>query len=140
MKFKVGRPSIAASYGDCFVIEVKGMYGDADGYGSLSYGPFHHTEQELMTSFIEFLDRMAAAYPHGRGGYDDYYHVEGFKEWMDADSLTQEEYDALPKRIKELSQYWLNEPQGDGMQASYNGFKVFYYNPYGVKYDVEVVR
>jgi hypothetical protein len=40
MKFVVTGTSNVPDYRDAFVVEVKVMYGDADGYGNFELGPF----------------------------------------------------------------------------------------------------
>lgn len=132
--------AINIKYKNMYVVECEAMYGDADGYGSLEVGGFIKGQDEAhLEDFLLFCERMKNAYPRGRGGYDDYNHIEGFDKWFDADNLSDEEYQSLPERVKILSTYWLNDPQGDGMQASFKGYKVFYYNENGVKHHTTVI-
>lgn len=139
MKIDIKDKALKDEYINAYVVECEAMYGDADGEGILEVGGFAKGKDEIyLEDFLGFCERMKVAYPHGRGGYDDYNHIEGFDKWFDADNLADEDYHALPEKVKFLSTYWLNDPQGDGMQASFEGYKVFYYDEQGIKYNTSV--
>lgn len=125
---------------NCYIVECKAMYGDADGYGQLDYGEFKFgRDEDILVEFIEFCERMKNAYPHGRGGYDDYDHIEGFYKWFNQDDMDNDEWETMDERIKKFCNfYWLRDPQGDGMQASFKGYKVFHYDVTGAKFNVTV--
>lgn len=124
---------------DSYVVEIETMYGDADGYGKIIVGDFKKGEESYLEDLLKTCNRMKDEYPYGRGGGENYNHVEGFNKWFDIDDTTEEEYEAIPERIKnDLSTYWEYDPQGDGTHASYDGHKVFYYDENGVKYKVSV--
>lgn len=139
MRIEIKDKALKRKYFNAYVVECVAMFGDADGYGKVEVGGFVKGQDErYMEEFLKFCDRMQEAYPHGRGGYDHYNHVEGFDKWFNVDSLKEDEYEALPDKVKELSTYWLNDPQGDGIQASFDSYKVYYYDALGVKYNVDV--
>lgn len=124
---------------NAYVVEIETMYGDADGFGRIAVGGFKKDEEEeYLKDLLETCERMDEAYPRGRGGYDNYDHVEGFNKWFNIDDTTDEEYNAMSQREKELSAYWEYNPQCDGGHASFYGYKVFYYDENGVKYEVSV--
>jgi hypothetical protein len=141
MKFVVTGTSNVPDYRDAFVVEVQVMYGDADGYGDFEIGPFAKDKDDaLLEDFVTLCKGMDAAYPHGRGGDDNYNHVPGFNEWFDSENhLTEEEWEALPQRQRDLGRDWPYDPQGDGVQASFEKYEVFYYDETGVKFDVKVI-
>ncbi|MEB9469509.1 hypothetical protein P4J10_23230 [Bacillus cereus] len=139
MELTIKEKVINISYLNAYVVECEAMYGDADGWGEVEVGGFTRGKDEhLLKEFLEFCERMKNAYPNGRGGYDDYGHVEGYDKWFYADNLTTEEFERLPKKVQELSTYWLNDPQGDGMEATFKDYEVFYYDESGIKHNVEV--
>jgi hypothetical protein len=142
MIFVVTGASNVPDYRDAFVVEVKVMYGDADGYGNFEIGPFARDEDEaLLGDFVTLCKGMDEAYKYGRGGDDDYNHVPGFNEWFDSENhLTEEQWDALPKKQQELCWDWPRDPQGDGIQSSFEKYEVFYYDETGVKFDVKVIN
>ena len=123
---------------DSYVVEVETMYGDADGWGRVIVGDFKIGEEEYLEDLLKTCERMDEAYPHGRGGWDNYNHVEGFNKWFSIDDTTDEEYDSMSARMKELASEWEFDPQSDGSHASFYGYNVFYYDKNGVKHSVSV--
>lgn len=137
MEFRIGEKVKTPI--NAYIVRCEAMYGDADGYGELLIGPFkRNQDEEHLQDFIQFCERMKREYPWGRGGGDDYNHVEGFNKWFCSDNLSEEEYEALPQTVKDVGDYWLNDPQSDGSQASFEGYSVFYYDENGAKFNVSV--
>lgn len=139
MKIEIKDKIINENCTDSYVVECKAMYGDADGYGKVEVGGFKKNQDEvLLWNFLETCERLVSEYPYGRGGGDDYNHVEGFNKWFDADMMSDEEYHSLSERVKSLTTGWLLDPTSfEGAQASFESFKVFYYDENGVKHNVE---
>lgn len=135
MKLKIGNTAVDKSYFNSYVVECEAMFGDADGEGFVNIGGFVKDKDEI---YLEDLLNLCKRLKKERRINEGYNHVEGFNKWFDIDYLTDDEYDALPETIKELSIYWLNDPQVDGRPANFRNYKVFYYDKTGVKYHVNV--
>lgn len=136
MKLKVGKNAVNESYFDSYVVECEAMFGDADGKGFVSVGGFKKDKDESYLE--EFLDLCERLKKESRTS-ESYGHVEGFNKWFDIDFLSDDEYETMPETIKNLSVYWLLDPQVDGRPASFRNYKVFYYDKTGVKYHVSVI-
>lgn len=65
-----------------YKVHVTFMEGDADGYQHENVY-FKLGEEEDLIDFMNFMSRCAVAYPHGKGGYDGYEHVEGYDKWTE---------------------------------------------------------
>lgn len=142
MEFIINENRKAPKYKDCFVFKIKVMYGDADGYGEVVVSGFKTdcTEsKDLMVDLVKTLIRMNDAYPHGRGGYDDYNHVEGFIEWFGDEMF--DGYDDLSELHQSLlGNSWPYDTSGYGIQSSYKSYKIYYYDSIGNEFDVKVMN
>lgn len=124
------------NYREEFVVEIEVMFGDADGYSKIEVGPFKDPDDtKHLKDLLQTCERLAVAYPHGRGGSATYNHIEGFNRWFAADWLEEEEWEALPMIIQDLCVDWPSEPDGMGRQSGYQGYKLFYYNSTGDKFN-----
>ncbi|MDF2534010.1 MAG: hypothetical protein K0R18_167 [Bacillales bacterium] len=113
---KIGKVIPTEQIKNVYEIKVNIMHGDADHYEDLT---FHLETEDEVNQYIDLLDRMEAEYPHGRGGGDDYDHLDGFNELLGDD--------------------WPGDVTSDSMyQASMDGYVVTYYDENGVEYEVEV--
>lgn len=146
MKFLINDKPVESQHKNCFVVEVNVMYGDADGYGKVNVAGFRkdcEVSQAHMEDLIQTLEKMEKAYPHGRGGYDTYDHVEGFLKWFGGEILDEFEewYNGLPEwQQRFYLNDWPRDPSGDGIQSSIEDYKVFYYDENGAKYEVRVTK
>lgn len=146
MEFRIMTKPVESEYKDCFVFEVKVMYGDADGYGKVKISGFKkdcEKSQAHMEDLVKTFEGMKAAYPHGRGGYDDYDHVEGFSRWFGGEILDdfRDEYEKMEKWEQRLYwNDWPRDPAGDGIQSSFKNYDVFYYDSLGNKHEVKVIK
>ena len=142
MVFIIKKSRKSPKYRDCFVFKIKVMYGDADGYGEVIVSGFKKDCSEskvLMENLVNTLIRMENAYPHGRGGYDTYDHDEGFIEWFGDEIF--DGYDELSEFHKSLlDTSWPYDPDGYGIQSSYDSYKLSYYDNEGNEFDVKVVN
>lgn len=146
MEFEIARNPLEPKYKDCFVFEVEVMYGDADGYGLLEVSGFKkdcEKSKSHMEDLVKSLEGMRSAYPHGRGGSDDYDHVEGFSKWFGGE--ISDEFREWYENLEEWEQkfYWNDwpyNPDGYGVQASFEEYKIFYYDETGNKYEVELIK
>lgn len=103
-------------YFNCYVVEVEYMHGDADHYQT-EEDTFGVNKRQDLIDYLNFLERCLAEYPYGRGGSDDYDHIPGYDEMVSS---------------------W---PCDDcGIQASLEGYEVFFYDSTGTKHDCEVVN
>lgn len=141
--FEIGEQVIKEQYLGCYVVEIKTMYGDADGYGKITVGGFKEGEDEdLLNEFLDLCERMETFYPNGRGGEGDYDQVEGFEKWFKSYDLDPEDWDAMTEREKRLygDNEWEDDPNGYGDQATYCDAKVYWYSYTGAKYNVDIVK
>lgn len=63
-------------------VELEWMYGDADGYKNVIVGPFPDNNKNLFIDFLNTLELMEKAYPHGKGGCEDYYHISEVRKFL----------------------------------------------------------
>lgn len=133
-----------------YVVEIKAMQGDADGYRHFSVGPFVKGEQEAaLQSLLETLKRMETGYSYDTG----YKEVLGFEQWFgEVDSvedlhkwfpeLLALHDEAVHKEIIEHSEEhgieWNDDKFSDGPERL-DKFNVVYYDETGTKRKVEVV-
>lgn len=151
---------------DAFVVHIRVMHGDADGYDTFQVGPFDaSTDKEALKSLLRTLKAMDDRYPRGRGGGDEYSYnyVPGFEGWFGTSyANTKEEYekncwakvpyaDFAPQRayaeqvyskLKNYSDWPSDISMGGGFdlhnEASLDKFSVVYYSDEGVQHNVSV--
>ena len=67
-----------------YYVKIEYMYGDADGYAKRTWGPFYKGEEDALLRFVNMLEKTLNAYPHGRGGCDDYVDkVPELRNWLE---------------------------------------------------------
>lgn len=123
----IGKQASRTKHRNKFVVTIQFMYGDADGSGT-EIVVFKETEKPLVIEFLNFLARCGNAYPGGRGGCDDYNHVEGWDKWCSGE---------CEENIPQLD--WQGDPACDGAQASFRGATMFWYNSEGVPFLCDLV-
>ena len=118
---------------NCYCIAIKFMYGDADGYKTIKlHVPRNEKSDAELPRFLKFLDNCNKAYPHGRGGRDDYDHVEDYDRYIEGIDN--------PEDIDDSFIFcWEYEP-GCDIQASFDGYKITYFDENNVEYLVEVKK
>lgn len=103
MRFLIEEPVPSKHKPMTYEVEIRVMHGDADGYNTFTIGPFiYGVDEDALTSLVETLDRIAAAYPSGRGGNWEKYgfqHIEGFYSWFH-DSYARNEKEYLDNIVK----------------------------------------
>jgi hypothetical protein len=124
-------------YKDCYMIEVKYMYGDADGYADDKIGTFDASNKEEMEELKDALitcRNMKNAYPHGRGGCDDYDEdvAPGFDKWFNP-----EEYEDNTGKENPFAISMECDPFSDG-HASFDDYTLYYYDEVGTKHSCSV--
>ena len=146
MRFEIARNPLEPKHKDCFAFEVEVMYGDADGYGLVEISGFKRDCEKSkahMESLVETLEAMRAAYPNGRGGCDTYNHLKGFQKWFSGEIPDdfEEEYESLLEwEQKFYWNDWPRDPSGDGIQSSFEDYSIFYYDEFGSKHEVKVIK
>lgn len=125
----IGEQSLV-KYRDSFVIDIKFMHGDADGY---EYERVVMSEADEVMELLNFLERCAVRYPRGKGGCDDYTDVEGYSRFVEHyDDEEEEDEDFRP--ITQIS--W---PYWDGQYcSSYKGYTVSYFDQDGKEFQVKL--
>lgn len=108
---------------DAYMVEVSIMHGDADHYDTLKLGPYQDDKEidvDLLHEIVNVLEAMGKAFPSGRGGTPEYSYrkVDGFEEL--------------------LADEWPHDITCWGSEASFAGYKVYYYDESGIKYNVKV--
>ncbi|MGL4521348.1 MAG: hypothetical protein ACRCWQ_02180 [Bacilli bacterium] len=111
-----------------YKIVITYMENDADGYPTETVYMDGDKEKELI-EFMNFLNRCAVAYMSGKGGSDDFSHVEGYKDWVINEDVPEEEQ---PNALIEW-RYWDWEYCCDFEHAD-----VYYYDANGVEYKVNM--
>ena len=109
-KAKVNNPKLK------YVIEVKTMEGDADGYNKFDIG-FDSKDLDEVKKVICYCEVLLRQYPNGRDGYDTYNSLDFFSYYFDAD--------------------WNYAYDGE-IQDSMDGYKVWYYDETGEKFSVQI--
>jgi hypothetical protein len=96
-----------------FRFEVKTMTGDADDYHSFIIDVDYGNDKEVEDVFVG-LSVLKKCYPHGRGGCDGYF-GEFFDDYCSEDIYADE-----------------------GVCDTIEGFKLFFFDNYGIKFEVSV--
>jgi len=120
-----------------YYVTVDYMYGDADGYNAVEYGPFKKGQEKYLAAFANMLEECVEAYPNGRGGDDNYENeVPAFAVWamlndykkynytIDGDKLTKEDIGIIENVGFEVE----TTPDGWGTQATICSYKAIYYD------------
>ena len=126
-----------------FYVDLNYMYGDADGYNTVTAGPFPEDRKDLLVEFLNVLEGMLAEYPHGKGGFDGYENVPNYSKFFETEDgyETEDEADAA-QEIEQLGLLQEIEyaPNGYGSVASFEGYTCYYHDGTSLtKHDVTVV-
>lgn len=121
-----------------YEVEIDLMHGDADYYEKMCISGIKEEEENLLENLITTLKLMEKEYPNGRGGGDNYNNVPGFNEWFCYEGLSNSERENLDKRIDELYRDWSYSEYGS--QASLDGYKVYFFDENGKKYEVMIIQ
>jgi hypothetical protein len=140
MKFEVTTPVASGKVAERFYVEVKVMFGDADGFETFDVGPFSRSpeDQAGLTDLVETLRRVEQTEFWDNDGYDQ---VEGFRAWFDEDyePVAGDTHWLLRNNVDVPTViYWPTE-EYTGYQGQFQSFKVVWYSIGGQKYGVEVV-
>ncbi|MDF2534011.1 MAG: Phi14:2 [Bacillales bacterium] len=102
---------------DVYELVVRVMHGDADHFDNLTF--IAETQSEVK-QYINLFDNMLNEYPNGRGGGDNYYHIEGFDKLLESD--------------------WPWDVTDEDSQAGIKSYKVYYYDEDSKKFEVKIKR
>jgi hypothetical protein len=124
-------------YKNCYMIEIQYMYGDADEYAYDKIGSFDASNKEEIEELKDALitcKNMLEAYPHGRGGCDDYNDdvAPGFNKWFNP-----EDYEEETGKEKLFAIEMEYDRMCDG-HASFNDYNLVYYDEIGTKHNCSV--
>lgn len=129
---KITKPIAKERIKEGFYITVNFMYGDADGWHDETYGPFVEKEKKHLIDFLNMLEKCLEAFPHGKGGYEEYHtevpelNIWDCEHWNnDIEAKLSDEQKSIIERI---GFEWEYCPDGYGCQASIEGYEVKYYN------------
>lgn len=112
------------------VAQVRFMHGDADGDETVELA-FSLLERNKLVEFLQFAVRCSLAYQNGKGGCDDYSHVDGYSNWVYDEDV---EYEQEP-----IWDHMLEWPMREGeYYASFSSVSVVYYNESGQEYNVTI--
>lgn len=114
-----------------YKVSVDFMFGDADGDATEEVlVDDNQDNKDELERFIKCLIMCNAAYPHGRGGYDNYNRVP------DYDRYFSEDWDEDQPEPSIYCQHpW--DPAGDGIQSSFSGFSITHFDESGIERQVE---
>lgn len=109
-----------------YKVVVTFMENDADGYPTQTV-IFKKGEEADLIDFMNFMARCSIEYPHGKGGLDDYSHVEGYDKWIVNQNM---EEDDQPMACLEWA-YWDYE-----FCCSFESVLVTYFDEMGYEHEV----
>ena len=137
-------------------ITVNFMEGDADGEQTKSVD-FEDTPEEIdaMKKFILALECCNAAYPCGRGGYDEYnglpeydaffsecVNPKDYKKLLDENKITENEEEFIQNWLMKTYnplQICMDHPSdSNGISTSFDGYKIVYFDESGKFFPTEV--
>ena len=130
MEIIIGNKINPVTYKNVYKFDIEFMYGDADGYTNEVV--FVRDENPNLKKFVKFLQNCQKAYPNGRRGDDNYNDVVEDWELFCSDG-------SWPKKDKNniIQFFWPYDPGGD-IQASFESFKITYFNDICVEHEVEI--
>lgn len=139
MKIKIGKKVKPEIHKKVYKFVIEFMEGDADGEDFQDV--FVPEDYPQMERWLTFLDNCKKAYPHGRGGDDDYnseivpdywYFVESYE-----DDVTEEQELEIEKRKFYID--WPSDPHY-GIQDSFQDYVVTYFDENGIEYECKIVK
>lgn len=147
MKFKVsGTVDLPV---ESFVVEIKTMTGDGDGYSDLIVGSFSKSQKKNLQSIVETLNRMKSVSDVYCFGYES---ILGFLPWfsgLDSDDeirdhiynefldFDETELEVILELSKGFRSEWMADMRNDDHTAqTLISYDVFYYDANRVKHNV----
>ena len=116
-----------------YEVQVEFMEGDADGYKTHTI-MFKNDGKatDHMIDFLNFLGRCVVAYPNGKGGCDDYTHVDEYSRFI-CDEL--DDHMVYDPEYTEVTSWHTH----DGYTSSFKSARVFFYDSDGRKFYVNMI-
>lgn len=141
-----------------YLVDITFMRGDADGYehATMEFIAQDENQMKNLKRLVFALECCNSTYPHGRGGYDEYYGLleydAFFNEEIEDDFEKVEDEDENPlidnsdlkeylAKIKELNPdgIFIYHPSDEnGIQTSFRGYKVTYFDNQGNSFPTEL--
>ena len=126
-----------------YKVTVNFMHGDADGYANEKI-TFRESEIEGLINLIMVLEVCNNIYPSGRGGYDEHYHIPEytatFSEYGDeyVEDQTWNDYEKAIYDEYSKKEIYINHPNYEGINSSFDGYGVVFVDENGDKADVKI--
>lgn len=144
-----------------FEIEVRFMFGDADGYETLKFKfekSKYDNDLEFQEEVHDFIKSIKSCIEldniHGRGGFQfleelcEWYDLGMDDTWKDGNYKKEQIYQTYQwnrfccnsdnKNINESCFLYEVPTYDDGWYGSYDNIEIFYYDENGFKYNVEI--
>ena len=164
MEIKIGKDEIVnPEYANCFKIEMDFMIGDAD--GDTSDTVFVSEDNKNLNDFLKCLEMCSKAFEvGGMGGCDTFSEVPGYgkffadhyddEEEEDEDEVyglsdDEDEDDDYEDDYDEETEFEIQtgsihaqhpyQPDGSGIECSFEGYTITYFNSEGKEFPVEVI-
>lgn len=148
---KITRTTPIGNYCDSYMVEIEAetFKGASETY--ITVGPFKRVQHWAnLENLLQTLERIKSD-----GDNESYHWVLGFSQWFNkeitnfqefedyythsaADFTPEDEHEAIFALAREFVQNWPIEPRDDGYMQQFVGYKVFYYDYKGVKYETEI--
>lgn len=108
-----------------FYVDMKYMYGDADGYATHTVGPFPREREDLLLEFANVCQGMLELYPNGKGDWDGYEDVPKYNAYFDED-YDREEEDPDQDVRESVGAETEYAPDDSGCVASLQEYRCYY--------------
>lgn len=131
-----------------YVVAVRFMHGDADGYETEEC-EFALGDEERMLEFLNFLSRCSVRYCNGKGGRDSYNDVPGYSRWVEDEEFNEDDWEDLDDEELEAKREEFEESGTDDQIlswpfwegewcASYDGAHVVFFDENGTQKTVKM--
>ena len=152
MKLIITDPVSVTAPKNIFKLTIEFMEGDADGtqYRDIKIdSELYNTDEDFRNEvhlLIEALDEAIAIDRKGRGGYDeieemirDHYHGCKFLHFLEGDMWEEyaKEEDTTCTEYSSLM-FYIPSESDSGFYTSFRGYKLTYFNPIGIEFQVNI--
>ena len=140
MEIVIGKAIQPVIHRNEFKIDVTFMEGDADGYQQEVFFVSAAAENHKnIKEFLRFLEACDVAYPQGKGGYEDYKHVRGYKKYCLFKDMETEESETFVE--PDHMQFQFKWPGNDyDCFMSYDSYIITYFGDDGREFEVKIKK
>jgi hypothetical protein len=142
MEILIKNPVKVPKYKNTYELVINFMEGDADDYHK-SVVMIKEEHIDHLKDLLDVVIRCNNAYQHGRGGCDEYNHIEGYNKYFSVEDLSEEEYDKLTEifKSKHHNDSLIDHPYDSNSDChdSFDGYELYYYDENYNKFETEVV-